>query len=153
MIAIACHFSTYFSNSSNTQQTSVINSLSTSLISFDSVTLEEVVIAIKSLKGNLTAGHDQTPAFLIEDCSFYLAPAIHVLINSILANATFPSKWKISKITLVFKSGSKVNISNYRPLSLLSNLSKVFEAIMHKRLFATLSTVLSDFQHGFFPGR
>ena len=150
--AFACHFSAFFSNSSNTEQTSLFNSLDASLISVDSVTLEEVTIAIKSLKGNLTAGHDQVPAFLLKDCSFYLAPAIQKLINSILANSTFPSRWKISKITPVFKNGSKTNVSNYRPVALLSNLSKVFEAIIHKRLFASFSTVISEFQHGFFSG-
>ena len=109
----------------------------------DTVTLAEVKNAIKSLKGTLTAGQDQIPAFLIKDCSFYLAPAILSIVNLILVKSTFPNVWKVAKITPVWKNGSKSDIKNYRPVALLSNFSKIFEIIIQKRLGTTMASNIS----------
>ena len=127
--------------------------LSSELLKIENVTIEDVRVAIKSLNGTLTAGHDQLPAFLIKDCAFHLAPAIQLILNLILKNNSYPNCWKISKITPVFKNGNKSDISNYRPVSLLSNLSKIFESIIHRRLLTHLSSIISISQHGFMPGR
>ena len=122
-------------------------------IAVHDITLNEVKSAIKSLKGILTAGHDQLPAFLFKDCSFQLAPFIHRFLNLIIENASFPNVWKLSKITPIFKSGSKSEITNYRTIALLSNFSKIFEIVINRRLHSKLEHVISDTQHGFMPGR
>ena len=121
--------------------------------SIQTITLHEVKNAIKSLKGTLTAGHDQIPAFLIKDCSFYLAPVILMIVNLIIVNSAFPNAWKIAKITPVWKNGAKSDIKNYRPVALLSNFSKIFEIIIHKRLTTMMATNISVHQHGFVAGR
>ena len=50
----------------------------------------------------------------------------------------FPSVLKTAKVVPVFKKYSKLNYSNYRPISLLSNIEKILEKLMHKRLYAFL---------------
>ena len=89
----------------------------------------------------------------MKDCATYLAPALILIFNGALSSGTFPDKWKISKIVPVFKSGDKCNISNYRPISLLSNLSKIFERVIHDRLYPILHQHISMYQHGFIKGR
>ena len=68
-----------------------------------------------------------------------------------LQQGSFPEKWKVLKIIPV--SGDKSAISNYRPVSLLSSLSKVFEIVIHNRLYPMLKQFVSDNQHGFVSGR
>ena len=150
--AFAYHFSSFFTTPGAVSTENSIKFQNT-FSNFHSVTLPEVKEAIKSLKGNLTAGHDQIPTFLIKDCAFYLAPVIQSLFNLILRTATFPKLWKISKITPIWKSGSKSDIKNYRPVALLSNFSKIFEVIIHKRLNSMISSSISEHQHGFRSGR
>ena len=50
----------------------------------------------------------------------------------------FPSVLKTVKVVPVFKKDSKLNYSNYRPISLLSNIEKILEKLMYKRLYAFL---------------
>ena len=49
-----------------------------------------------------------------------------------------PSVLKTAKVVPVFKKHSKLNYSNYRPISLLSNIEKILKKLMHKRLYAFL---------------
>jgi sarcosine oxidase/L-pipecolate oxidase len=52
-----------------------------------------------------------------------------------LLHGVFPSKWKVSNVCPVFKNGDKQNKSNYRPIALLSSVSKCLEKIVFKRLY------------------
>ena len=51
---------------------------------------------------------------------------------------TFPSVLKIAKVVPVFKNDSKLDYSNYRPISLLPNIEKILEKLMYKRLYTFL---------------
>ena len=63
----------------------------------------------------------------------------------------FPSNMKLAKIIPVFKSGSKAEFNNYRPISLLSQFSKILEKLYNKRLEQCIdkNSVLSSSQYGF----
>ena len=63
----------------------------------------------------------------------------------------FPDSLKITKVTPVYKKGSKLECANYRPITLLSNLDKIIEKLMHKRLMGFLNDqkVLYKKQFGF----
>jgi hypothetical protein len=63
--------------------------------------------------------------------------------------------FKISKIRPILKGGDEINISNYRPISILPVFSKILEKIMYKRLnsFIEKNNVLSNEQFGFRQGK
>ena len=63
----------------------------------------------------------------------------------------FPSVLKTAKVVLVFKKDSKLDYSNYRPISLLSNIEKILEKIMYKRLYTFLNNnnIIYNLQFGF----
>ena len=62
----------------------------------------------------------------------------------------FPSVLKIAKVVPVFKKDSKLDYSNYRPISLLSNIEKILEKLMYKRLYTFLDNKnIYDLQFGF----
>ena len=77
-----------------------------------------------------------------------------VLFNLSFSSGIFPDKLKIAKILPVFKKGSKLECSNYRPISLLSNLNNVIEKLMRKRLMEFLNEqkIIYCKQYGFRKG-
>ena len=70
------------------------------------------------------------------------------LINKSFHNGVFPNILKIAKVIPIFKSESRVACNNYRPISLLSNIGKIIEKLMHKRLYSFLET-----QNCFYPAQ
>jgi hypothetical protein len=74
-----------------------------------------------------------------------------MIINESFAHGIFPESLKVAKVTPIFKSGPKEHCTNYRPISLLSNISKIFEKCMFNRLSQYLEKhkVLYDLQFGF----
>ncbi len=73
------------------------------------------------------------------------------VINLSLSKGVFPSKLKIAKIIPIFKTGNQSFFTNYRPISLLTNFSKLFEKVMQIRLtlFIEQCEILYRFQFGF----
>ena len=68
-----------------------------------------------------------------------------------ITTGIFPDSLKVAKVTPVYKKGSKLECANYRPITLLSNLVKIIEKLMHKRLMGFLNDqkVLYKKQFGF----
>ena len=71
-----------------------------------------------------------------------------------LSTGIHPEKFKIVHVIPIYKKGSRLLVSNYRPISLLSNLNKILEKIMHKRIYLFLEKyeLLFDLQFGFRTG-
>ena len=82
-----------------------------------------------------------------------ISPIISKMINKCISQGSFPNCLKIAQVIPVYKKGSKTNCSNYRPISLLSPLSKIFEKIISSRLYNYIEKkqLLSDCQFGFRP--
>jgi hypothetical protein len=78
---------------------------------------------------------------------------LHFLYNLILTTSVYPCLWKVGKICPIFKSGKKNIISNYRPVTILPHISKVFESIIYSYIYTNVQNVISEHQHGFFRGR
>jgi len=68
-----------------------------------------------------------------------------------LSSVTFPTRLKFSEIKPIYKKGDKSNTSNYRPVSLLTSFSKIFERIIYNRLYHHINDnhILVDEQFGF----
>ncbi|MEL6989161.1 MAG: reverse transcriptase domain-containing protein, partial [Bacteroidota bacterium] len=65
----------------------------------------------------------------------------------------YPELWKISRVIPIYKSGSRDNIRNYRPVSILSKLSLVFERLLFEKLFIIIRGQISVLQFGFMARR
>ena len=83
-----------------------------------------------------------------------LAPILSNLINKSLAQGLFPQSLKRAKILPIFESKDKLNIANYRLISILQVISKVYEKVFYRRLYDYFSTnnILSSSQIGFRSG-
>ena len=122
----------------------------TSSIFLEPVSLEEMFKIINSLK-NGAPGYDGITADIMKCVTPYIATPLVYLCNCSLDQGVFPSELKIANVIPLYKSGDPLYFSNYRPVSLLSVLSKVFEKVMYNRLLSFLNKykVLIDTQFGF----
>ena len=82
-----------------------------------------------------------------------IAQSLTNLFNYSIQTEIFPTEWKVAKIIPLHKSGPKNLADNYRPISILSAISKIFEKILHKQLLAYLNNnnLISKHQFGFRP--
>lgn len=116
---------------------------------------DEVSQLIQSLKSDSANGPDDIPAKLLKHISpLILKPLTH-LINVCFRTGTFPSIFKTAYTIVIFKEGDKTNPGNYRPISLISQLSKILEKSLKSRLLSFLESTkhFSNRQYGFRPGR
>lgn len=114
---------------------------------------DQLIKIMSSLPNKLTAGDDGVPSFFVRDCRCVLARPLALIINLSLRTCTFPELWKRARICPVFKKGDVSDISNYRPISILSNFAKVYEVVISNHIFTNVRSFLSTNQHGFMPGR
>ena len=77
-----------------------------------------------------------------------------MLINQTIATGYFPEELKLSRVKPLYKNRDSTLISNYRPISLLPSLSKVYERVIFDQLFQYMSNnnLLNISQYGFRPG-
>ena len=83
---------------------------------------------------------------------YTLTLPLHYLFTISLNTSTIPNEWKMHKIIPVYKSSDKASISNYRPISLLCNVSKVFECLIYDRVISTVAKSITPCQFGFQKG-
>jgi exonuclease III len=115
------------------------------------VTSTEIKKIIKSLKWKNSHGYDEIPIRILKiSLPFITSPLTHIC-NKSLNSGLFPTRLKYAQINPVFKKGEKSKLSNYRPISLLTSFSKVFEKVIYNRLHnhITVNNILAEEQHGF----
>jgi hypothetical protein len=107
----------------------------------------DVCKALKRLKPSKSVGLDDIPGFTIKGCSAIFIPILRHIFNLSLIQQYFPAVWKEAAVVAVFKRGNYATMSNYRPISILNNLSKLFEFIIHDHV--SHHAKLNPNQHGF----
>ena len=117
----------------------------------DSTTEGYLFKLLKNIEVTKAAGIDQIPGKFLKDGVQILAKPISQLCNLSMTLGSFPDACKIAKVKPLFKKGSKTDPSNYRPISLLPLLSKVFERVVldQTKEFLSLNKILYDYQSGF----
>ena len=99
-------------------------------------------------------GPDGIPPQALTASAEYLAAPLSILYTKSMLDAQIPRSWKIGHITPIYKGGKRESPTNYRPITLLSSLSKVLESLVHKAITTYLKDkqLLSTQQHGFRSG-
>ena len=115
---------------------------------------DEVSEIIKILK-NKTTLDTKISALKIANMSRKFTIVIANIINNSFEEGVFPDALKIAKVVPIYKDGNKFEVENYRPISLLTSFSKIYEKLMHKRLveFFEQNSILDENQYGFRSGR
>ena len=109
----------------------------------------EISNIILKLKNKLSAGLDLVPTKVLKASPDNILVALSHVFNLSLSKGEFINDFKIAKVCPVFKKGNAKDINNYRPISLLSNVSKILEKIMYSRLYSFLERHHFFFQQQF----
>lgn len=106
---------------------------------------------LNQLSANEASGLDNIPAKLIKIYAPIISSSLCKLFNLSLSTGVFPDDWKIAKVIPVHKGNAKNDPNNYRPISIISVVSKVFERIVYNQLYDYLTSndLLNKYQSGF----
>jgi hypothetical protein len=114
-------------------------------------TSTEIEKIIKSLKPSNTYGYDEISTQILKYSLHMISSPSTYIFNLALSTGIFPARMKYSVVKPLLKKGDKSNMSNYRPISLLTSFSKILEKIIYIRLYKHLIThnILAKEQYGF----
>ena len=117
--------------------------------------LADVRSRLAKLNTSKATGPDNIPARVLAQCSSELAEPVTELFSLCFRHSVQPTKWKLAHVVPIFKKSPRSDPKIYRPVSLLSILSKVIERIGNKQLLNYLErfNILPDSQYGFRQGR
>lgn len=123
--------------------------------SLSDIEITEDIIKNKLEKLNIKkgAGSDKIPNILLKSCCNELKIPLTIIFQHSIKTGLFPQQWKQAIITPIFKDGDKDNIKNYRPVSTINAIPKVFENIIADQITETFKQVIPQNQHGFMKGR
>ncbi|KAK3092504.1 hypothetical protein FSP39_003753 [Pinctada imbricata] len=118
------------------------------------VTEQEIKDIIDILDINKASGPDEFSHRLIKNIRDEIVTPLVIIFNKSLQTGKFPIQWKHANVIPVHKKGSKSDTTNYRPISLLSCIGKIFERVMFKHFYNHLNSnkLLHNMQSGFLPG-
>ena len=119
--------------------------------SFELVTLEDVNKLIRNLKPKESAGYDGISLKMLKLIAPSIVKPLTLIINQSLFTGAFPEKLKMAKVIPLFKKDDRLLMDNYRPVSLLTSISKVFEKVAHNQLsnYFINNKLLFKSQYGF----
>lgn len=159
--SIANIFNLYFSSigetlsrdieQSNKHFTNFLGPANPNSIFFVPTHKNEILDIVSNLKNKKSTGADGVSNVILKSILPFIVDALVHIFNLSLSNGQVPEVMKMAKVIPLFKKGDKLEPNNYRPISLLSSLSKILEKIIHKRTIAFLknNNILSNSQFGF----
>ena len=114
-------------------------------------TQKEIERIINSLKSKNSHGYDEIPMKILKVSTPFITSPLIYICNKSLSSGIFPFCLKFSVIKPLFTKGDRMNISSFRPISLLASFSKVLEKVIHTRLYqhTNQNNILATEQYGF----
>ena len=134
-----------------TVENSRINHVNKKTFKFTEVTETDVEKLIDKIRSDVAIGDDKIGAKIIKDIKHTISPILTKIINKGYETNTFPNCMKKAIIRAIHKKESTNDISNYRPISILSTLSKVFERSAVNQLvkYLEVNKLLCNNQHAY----
>ena len=120
--------------------------------SFDKINECQMKNIIIELNTKKPAGHDTIPPKIIKESVTVLSTPLTELFNASVGECQFPSDLKYANVSPLFKKDDNTNKENYRPISILPSISKLFERLMFQQISSHVSSILSPFLCGFRKG-
>ena len=124
----------------NDNYQSYLNEPTNAQFKFNYVSEKEILKIIDSLKNKSRYGTDEISNKLLKSIKNEICKPLTLIINQSLTTGIFPNAFKTSKVKPIYKKGDIADLNNYRPISLLPTISKVFERVIHTQIVSYLST-------------
>ena len=116
---------------------------------FSHVTMNDVLKELRSINIRKPIGCDLIPGKLIKERADFLCKPIQSLINKCIDTCTFPNALKLADVVPIFKKYDMLNKINYRPISILSCISKIFEKLLISQLRMYFDDIFSQYLSGY----
>ncbi len=119
--------------------------------SFTPITPQQVVQAMGKFKTSKSFGLDLISSYFLKIGMPILPSPLSQIFNLSMSQRLFPDCWKIARVAPIFKTGSKDDQSNYRPISVLPVVSRLFEKLIFDQMYSHLNNnkLLYSKQSGF----
>ena len=161
--SIANHFNSFFANigvnlsaeielnDDSSNFTDYLINPTLNQFSLHPITGTDVHTIIHNLKNKKSSGNDDISNILLKSIKNEISEPLSVIINQTLLTGIYPDALKIAKVIPIYKKGNKSSLNNYRPISLLPTISKVFERVIFSQLYNyfNVNGLLSEQQYGF----
>jgi len=152
------HFSTVGSNlasqipTGNTSHEEFLDQTSHNF-KLSEVTISQVIEILTKVDSRKATGLDGISAHILKASCDVIAPQLAYMFNRSIKTSKFIDEWKVARVTPIHKGGSTSDINNYRPISVLPIISKIFEKLIFNQLYDYLTTnnLLHSDQSGFRP--
>lgn len=149
----AAYFSSVFTQPSPTPSQTLHPICLFPLPSNSYFSISDVYKCLCSLRNVKSVGPDGIQGDFLYKLRSVLAEPLWLLFGRSIDSGIFPSALKLGSIRPILKSGDSIDVSNYRPITILPHLSKIFESLVLNSIRSPLNHILIDEQHGFRPGR
>ena len=123
------------------------------LLKFETIDSAMILDILSKTNISKAPGMDKLPGTCLRDGTAIIIVPLTQIINLSIVTSKFPDLCKIAKLIALFKKGSRTEAKNYRPISLLPLLSKLFEKVIHIQTekFLNSNDILYTYQSGFRP--
>ena len=154
-------FNTYFSNVGSNLSDEIPSSVDSNpedyldptdgTFSLQFPSVNTVTRLLKTIDEKKSAGLDNIPNKLLKIAAEVVAPSLTKIFIQSIITETFPEEWKEARVSPLYKNGAKNDPSNYRPISVVPTVSKIYEKIIYDQLYDYLNTynLLTHCQSGF----
>ena len=118
---------------------------------FTKINEQNIRDAIGKIKTSKGFGNDNISSYFLKLALPYIVNSLAYMFNKSLEDREFPSLWKIARVIPIFKDGDKSAKENYRPISVLPVVSRLFEKLVYNQLYEYLNSndLLAPSQSGF----
>ena len=124
----------------------------TNTFNFSEVTNNDILTKIKQLEKKKANTFKNIPTKHIKETKNICGPIIKDLVNDSIINSKFPNNLKLADVSTIFKKDDATNVKNYRPVSVLPVVSKIYERVMQEQLSAYFEYILSSHMCGYRKG-
>ena len=114
-------------------------------LSFKLTNTTQIGEFLSKLNTRKACGHHVLSPRLIRDSSRAIASPIAKILNTSIAQSRYPSRWKMGKVTPLFKKDEELDKRNYRPVTVLPCLNNIFERLLSIQIKHFYQGLLSDF--------
>ena len=128
------------------------NTNSSACFSFRTVSKEDLLYQLNSLDPTKATQKCDIPTNIIKKNYDIFSEFLFENFNNIILTSLFPEQLKYADVKPIFKKDSRNDKRNYRPVSILSNISKIYERLLYKQLETYFESILSRYQCGFRKG-
>ena len=125
---------------------------SSDCFSFKLVTIDDICKEILAINASKATQSDDMPTKIIKNNSDIFSKFFQANLNNTDETSTFPEQLKYTDVKLVFKKDSRTDKKYYRPISILPNVSKIYERCLNKQLEEYFQALLCKYQCGFRKG-